>query len=117
MRTLIPDPAATERQAYRLTRRKSNERLSEVNQLTSNSAQVGHMAHFEYVFPAIRGVQAGREYYVSMCPLRLIPRILLFDDDELRPELRAQRTLNKTRVPEIARFPPKTRKSGSPLGR
>ena len=41
------------------------------------------MAHFEYVFPAIRGIQAGREYYVSMCPLRLIPRIFLFDEDEL----------------------------------
>src|SRR4051812_27199875 len=62
------------------------------------------MAHFEYVFPAIRGVQAGREYYVSMCPLRLIPRIFLFDEDELKPELRAQRTLNKTRIPEIARY-------------
>src|SRR5271154_6362114 len=62
------------------------------------------MAHFEYVFPAIRGIQAGREYYVSMCPLRLIPRIFLFDEDELRPELRAQRILNKARVPEIAGY-------------
>ena len=47
------------------------------------------MATFGYVFPAIRGIQAGREFYVSMCPLRLIPRIFLFDEDELRPELRA----------------------------
>src|SRR6185295_5108472 len=62
------------------------------------------MAAFEYVFPSIRGVQAGREYYVSMCPLRLIPRIFLFDEEELRPELRAQRSLNKQRVPEIARY-------------
>jgi DNA sulfur modification protein DndB len=28
----------------------------------------------------------------------------VFDDDELRPELRAQRTLNKTRIPDIARY-------------
>src|SRR3954466_14863604 len=62
------------------------------------------MPAFEYVFPAIRGIQAGREYYVSMCPLRLIPRIFLFDEDELKPELRAQRVLNKARVPEIARY-------------
>jgi DNA sulfur modification protein DndB len=61
-------------------------------------------APFEYVFPAIRGVQASREYYVSMCPLRLIPRIFLFDEAELVPELRAQRVLNKGRVPEIARY-------------
>ena len=61
-------------------------------------------APFEYVFPAIRGVQVAREYYVSMCPLRLIPKIFLFDEAELVPELRAQRVLNKGRVPEIARY-------------
>lgn len=61
-------------------------------------------AAFEYVFPAIRGVQAHREYYVSMCPLRLIPKLFVFDNEELVPELRAQRTLNRSRVPEIARY-------------
>src|SRR5262245_29594724 len=61
-------------------------------------------AGFEYVFPAIRGTQAGREYYVSMCPMRLIPKLFLFNEDELVPELRAQRTLNKNRVPDIARY-------------
>ena len=61
-------------------------------------------ANFEYIFPAIRGIQAGREYYVSMCPLRLIPKIFIFDEEELVPELRAQRILNRTRVPEIANY-------------
>lgn len=61
-------------------------------------------AEYEYVFPAIRGVQAGREYYVTMCPLRLIPRLFLFDEEELPPEMRAQRNLNKARVPEISRY-------------
>jgi DNA sulfur modification protein DndB len=59
---------------------------------------------FEYVFPAIKGVQAKREYYISMCPLRLIPKIFVFNDEELPPELRAQRTLNKGRLPEMARY-------------
>ena len=59
---------------------------------------------FGYVFPAIRGVQARREYFVSMCPLRLLPRIFLFDDEELSPEVRAQRVLNRTRIPELARY-------------
>ena len=45
---------------------------------------------FEYAFPAIRGVQAGREYYVSMCPLRLVPKVFLFNETELVPGLRAQ---------------------------
>lgn len=61
-------------------------------------------ASFEYVFPSIRGVQAGREYYVSMCPLRLIPKIFIFDEEELVPELRAQRTLNHSRIPEMTRY-------------
>jgi DNA sulfur modification protein DndB len=61
-------------------------------------------ANFAYTFPAIQGVQAGREFYVSMCPLRLLPRLFQFDDEELQPELRAQRVLNRGRVPEIARY-------------
>lgn len=59
---------------------------------------------FEYVFPAIRGVQAGSEFFVSMCPLRLISKIFLFDEDELVPEIRAQRALNRARLPEMARY-------------
>jgi DNA sulfur modification protein DndB len=59
---------------------------------------------FEYVFPAIRGIQAQREYYVSMCPMRLLPKLFLFDEEELLPELRAQRQLNKARLPELSRY-------------
>ena len=59
---------------------------------------------FEYVFPAIRGVQAQKEYYVSMCPMRLLPKIFLFNEEELVPELRAQRQLNKARLPELSRY-------------
>jgi DNA sulfur modification protein DndB len=59
---------------------------------------------FEYIFPAIRGVQARREFYVSMCPLRLIPKIFLFDEEELAPEVRAQRVLNKGRIPALAAY-------------
>ena len=60
---------------------------------------------FEYVFPAIKGVQAKREYYISMCPLKLIPKIFHYNEEDLvPPELRAQRVLNKNRVPEISRY-------------
>lgn len=63
-------------------------------------------SRFGYTFPAIRGIQATREYYTSMCPLRIIPKLFYFDEEEaaLSPELRAQRTLNRTRVPEIANY-------------
>ena len=44
------------------------------------------MPAFELIVPSIRGVQAGREYYVSTFPLRHVPQILRFHDDELKPE-------------------------------
>ena len=55
-------------------------------------------------FPVIRGTQAGREYFVAMWTLRTLKQISIFDEQELPPELRAQRTLNKSRVPEIASY-------------
>ncbi len=58
----------------------------------------------DYIFTALRGIQAGREYYSVMCPLRLIPRLFLFDEKELPPKLRAQRSLNRSRIPSIARY-------------
>ena len=59
---------------------------------------------FSYTFPAVRGVQAGREYFIAQCPVRLLPKIFAFTDAELPAEMRAQRTLNTGRVPEIARY-------------
>jgi len=59
---------------------------------------------FEYLFPAVRGIQATREYYVVMCPLHIIPKLFLFDGSELRPELRAQRVLNKARIPAMCDY-------------
>ena len=39
-----------------------------------------------------------------MCPLRLIPRLFLYDEDELPAEFRAQRPLNRSRIPAIAQY-------------
>ncbi|MHB8712508.1 MAG: DNA sulfur modification protein DndB [Trichloromonadaceae bacterium] len=55
-------------------------------------------------FPVIRGLQARREYFVAMWSLRMLRQISIFDEDELPPELRAQRTLNKARIPEISNY-------------
>lgn len=55
-------------------------------------------------FPVIRGLQARREYFVAMWTLRMLRQISIFDEDELPPELRAQRTINKARIPEISGY-------------
>lgn len=52
----------------------------------------------------MRGIQAGEEYYVSICKLELISKLFLFNDDQLPPELRAQRRINMNRIPEITRY-------------
>ncbi|HEU5380920.1 MAG TPA: DNA sulfur modification protein DndB [Ktedonobacteraceae bacterium] len=62
------------------------------------------MAQHSYSFTALRGIQAGHEYYLVMCHLKLIPRLFIFDEPEVPPELRSQRLLNKSRIPEITRY-------------
>lgn len=66
------------------------------------------MNHFDsdycYSFPAVRGMQAGRPFYIATCPMRIIPKIFSFDENEVPPELRAQRTLNKSRIPDMVRY-------------
>ena len=57
-----------------------------------------------FTFEALRGIQAGREFFVVMCPLRQVPRLFLFAEEELPPELRAQRSLSQARVPQIAKY-------------
>lgn len=55
-------------------------------------------------FPAVRGTQSGRACYIAMCPLRLIPRLFVFNEEEVPVELRAQRTLNRSRIPDITSY-------------
>ncbi len=60
--------------------------------------------NFCYSFPAIKGYQANKNYYIAMCPLKIIPKLFLFNDEELPPDFRAQRVLNKTRIPDITNY-------------
>lgn len=62
------------------------------------------LSEFSHTFPAVRGIQSGRPCYIAMCPMRLLPKIFIFDEEEVPPELRAQRILNRSRIPEIANY-------------
>jgi DNA sulfur modification protein DndB len=61
---------------------------------------------YQLSFPAIRGIQAGREYYSAMCPLHVAVDLIKIheDDDSIPPELRAQRVLNKARIPALTDY-------------
>lgn len=56
---------------------------------------------FQYKFSAVKGIQAGREYYIAMIPLGLINKLFSNEEDFLLPEYRAQRSINMARIPEI----------------
>lgn len=56
---------------------------------------------FHYNFSAVKGVQAGRDFYISMVPLGLLTKLFTKDECVLLPEYRAQRTINELRIPEI----------------
>lgn len=56
-------------------------------------------------FPAMRGVIGKRQYFSTMMGLSEIPHLFKFNDwEQFTPELRAQRVLVKSRVPEIVKY-------------
>lgn len=57
-----------------------------------------------YKFPVVRGIQANREYYIAMIPLKMLKKLFSEDDDYILPEYRAQRRVNESRIPVISRY-------------
>ena len=59
---------------------------------------------FVYRFPVVKGIQARREYYIAMIPLKMIPKLFPQDGEYVPPEYRAQRKLNEARIPVISKY-------------
>ena len=59
---------------------------------------------FSYSFPAVKGIQAGKEYYIAMVPLGIIGRLFPDEEQYVLPEFRAQRRLNTARIPVISKY-------------
>src|SRR6266404_1998369 len=56
-------------------------------------------------FPAMRGTIGKRDFYVAILKLNLVPKLFRFRDwAELPPEQRAQRVLQKNRIPEMTQY-------------
>ena len=60
--------------------------------------------NFCYRFPVVKGVQAGRTYFIAMVPLETIEKLFPAEDEYVLPEYRAQRKLNEARIPEIKKY-------------
>ena len=59
---------------------------------------------FTYSFPAVKGIQANKEYYITMIPLKYLVKILPEPTEYVPPEYRAQRKLNEVRIPQIKKY-------------
>lgn len=59
---------------------------------------------FSYRFSVVKGLQAGREYYIAMIPLGILSKLFGKDDEYVPPQYRAQRCINQARIPEITRY-------------
>ena len=59
---------------------------------------------FYYEFPAVKGIQSGHEYYISMVPMKFLIKLFPNDEDIVQPEHRAQRRINEARIPEIKNY-------------
>ena len=56
-------------------------------------------------FPAMKGIIGKKQYFATMMALSEIPHLFKFNDwQQFTPELRAQRVLVKSRVPEIVKY-------------
>ena len=59
---------------------------------------------YAYCFSVVKGIQAGREYYIGMVPLKMLPYLFPNDEEYVLPEFRAQRKLNTARIPVISKY-------------
>ena len=66
---------------------------------------------FSYVFPAVKGIQAKKEYFITMIPLKYLVKILPEPGEYLPPEYRAQRRINEQRIPGMKNYIVENRES------
>ena len=59
------------------------------------------MATNVHVFEAIKGSQAGNDFYIAMCTLKSVAKLFTFKDADIPAEQRAQRIIRKSRIGRI----------------
>lgn len=66
---------------------------------------VEEIMNYVYKFPVVKGIQADKEYYIAMVPLKMLPKLFPVSEEEyIPPEYRAQRKINETRIPVISKY-------------
>ncbi|MFK5893783.1 MAG: DNA sulfur modification protein DndB [Pseudomonadota bacterium] len=66
---------------------------------------VDSRSEITYTFPAVRGVQAKREFYSAIVAYKYLVKLFVFDSEDIVPaELRAQRNINHNRAKKLGQY-------------
>ena len=82
-------------------RQEFAERMARINAIEAN---VSERSEITYSFPAVKGIQAGNEFYTAQIPFKYLVKLFRFDEDTMPPEARAQRHLNERHARDIADY-------------
>ncbi|MBO2558923.1 DNA sulfur modification protein DndB [Shewanella algae] len=61
-------------------------------------------SEYTYSFPAVKGIQANKEFYIAQVPFKYLVKFFTFADETLPAELRAQRVVNPAHARDIADY-------------
>lgn len=64
-----------------------------------------------YSFAAVKGIQAGKEFYIAQVPYRYLVKFFTFADESVPAELRAQRKVNPKHAADISKYVVENRES------
>lgn len=62
------------------------------------------MTSFEISLPAVRGTQAGRDFFVTMCPAATLTSLFSESNQAVNERFRESNFVNEKRIPEIVRY-------------
>lgn len=93
--------AAAELDESEKVRQAFAERMARINAIESS---VTERSEITFSFPAVKGIQAGSEYYTAQVPFKYLVKLFRFDDEAVPPEARAQRNLNERHAQDIADY-------------
>lgn len=54
---------------------------------------------FCYKFPVVKGIQANREYYIAMVPLKMLKRLFPEEQEFVMPNIGLNCRVNEARIP------------------
>ncbi len=85
----------------RRLQQKAEEKAKQASVVSSFESAASEIT---YSFPAVKGIQASKEFYIAQVPFKYLVKFFTFADESLPAELRAQRKVNVKHANEIGQY-------------